>query len=85
VETTLDISPAVVAVGESVTITGEGFQPGETVRITANGADVGDTDADGDGHFSETFPVEEVEAGTYDFRAEGMESGRSADASVEVA
>jgi TIR domain len=85
VEPALELSPSVVAVGDTVTISGEGFLPGETVQFTVNGFDAGSTEADDNGEVSDSGPIpEEFEPGTYEFHAEGLESGRSAVASVEV-
>ena len=83
-EATFELSPSVAAQDATVTAVGDGFQPGETIQFTVDGENVGETTADGDGHFEQDTPVAPLETGSYEVRAEGMESGRTAVASLEV-
>ncbi|MGK9220587.1 choice-of-anchor G family protein, partial [Microbacterium barkeri] len=56
-DTSITAEPGSVEAGETVTITGAGFAPNETVTITIDGVVVGTatTDADGDGFAEFTF------------------------------
>jgi hypothetical protein len=84
----VSVSDADVAPGETVTFSGEGFTPGEAIRLEVLGAtgEVLDsflTEADEDGRFSEGVKLTGV--GVYTLRATGLESGNVASLTVTVA
>jgi hypothetical protein len=70
--------------GSSLTATGRGFQPGETVILTFNGTQVGSPTADTTGSFTQTFTVPTLAAGQYQVQAKGQSSGNSASATFTI-
>jgi hypothetical protein len=70
--------------GNSVTATGTGFQPGESVQIFFNGAQVGTATADTTGTFKQPFNVPTVANGNYQVDAKGQTSGNTASAPFTV-
>ncbi|HEY3057785.1 MAG TPA: hypothetical protein VGL99_02310 [Chloroflexota bacterium] len=82
---TLTFAPNQAPPGTSVTATGTGWQPGETVTITFNGPSVGTATADTSGNVSLTFTIPATLApGTYGATASGDTSNRVANASFIV-
>jgi hypothetical protein len=71
----LSFNPTQAAPGTSLTVTGSGFQPGETVQLTFNGATVGTSTADTNGGVSFTLTVPTLSAGQYGVTATGQTSG----------
>ena len=70
----LTFSPPQAAPGTSVTVTGAGFQAGETVQLTFNGAVVGSATADTAGAVTITLTVPTLAAGQYGVTATGQTS-----------
>jgi hypothetical protein len=70
--------------GTSVTATGTGFQPGETVNVTFNNVAVGNPVADPSGTFRVTFNIPQIAAGNYQVDARGQTSGDTASATFMV-
>ena len=70
--------------GTSVTATGTGFQPGETVQVFFNGASVGTPVADTTGSFRTTFTIPQLANGNYQVDAKGQASGTTASAPFTV-
>lgn len=83
-EATITLSPPSGPPGTQVSLSGEGFEGGETVDITVEeGTD--EVTADGDGAFSLTFTIPaEAPTGQFEIEATGTDSGRSASATLEV-
>lgn len=60
--------------GGSVTVSGSGFQPGETVRIYFDDTYLGSTTADSAGNFSKTVTIpSSADEGTHTIKAVGAE------------
>jgi hypothetical protein len=72
------------AAGASLTVTAAGFQPGETVQVSFNGAVVGSGAADTKGSATATFVIPTLAAGQYDVMAKGQTSGVTTTASFTV-
>jgi hypothetical protein len=72
------------AAGSGLTIAGSGFQPGETVLVFFNGAQVGSPIAGANGVFKLTIVVPQLAAGTYQVDAKGQTSGATASAPFTV-
>jgi hypothetical protein len=70
--------------GTAVAVTGTGFQPGETVQVFFNGAQVGTPLADTTGTFKTSFTVPALANGNYQVDAKGQTSGDSASAPFTV-
>jgi hypothetical protein len=70
--------------GTSVTATGTGFQPGETVQVFFNGAQVATPVADTTGAFTATFTIPNLANGNYQVDAKGQTSGDTASAPFAV-
>ncbi len=70
----LAFSVAQAAPGASLTVTSSGFQPGETVVLTFNSAEVSSETADTTGAVSWTFVVPTLGAGQYEVMAKGQTS-----------
>src|SRR5438477_3633699 len=70
----LTFSVSQAAPGTSVTVTSGGFQPGETVVLTFNSAEVGSETADTTGAVSVGFVVPSLAAGQYEVVATGQTS-----------
>src|SRR5215831_1248050 len=70
--------------GTSVTATGTGFRPGETVQVFFNGAQVGAPVADTAGMFNATFTIPNLANGNYQVDAKGQTSGDTASAPFTV-
>jgi hypothetical protein len=70
----LSFSAPQAAPAASLTVTGAGFQPGETVQFWFNGALVGSAAADTKGSAAVTFVVPMLSAGPYDVTATGSSS-----------
>ncbi|HLR92997.1 MAG TPA: hypothetical protein VK053_00595, partial [Jiangellaceae bacterium] len=89
VDGSIGVSPDEVEPGESVTVEGGGFAPGETITVEFEHAD-GSTwtetvDADDDGGFTLTWPVPgDAELGELDVTATGEDSDTSAEETVEI-
>ena len=82
---TLTASPSTVSQGGTVTLHGSGFLPGEDVVITLPTGGTMTVSADADGAFVATWKVPADQAlGAAHFSARGLESGRTAEASVTV-
>ena len=72
----LTFDPAQAAPGASITVTGTGFKPGETVTLSFNGPTVGTETADTNGKVTFTFTVPATLApGQYGVTATGQTSG----------
>jgi hypothetical protein len=80
------LSTTQAAPGDDVTVSGEGFQAGETIDGTlfSDPVDLGRTTADDDGTGALTFTVPDVEAGTHTVQLEGAESGRIVTATLTI-
>jgi hypothetical protein len=65
----LHLSPASGAVGDRLTISGEGFLPNETLYITFEDLDLAATYANGSGAFNVTVFVPMVDSGIYTVKA----------------
>ncbi len=70
--------------GTSLTATGGGFQPGESVLILFNEAQVDSVTADTTGSFTATFSIPTIANGSYQVDAKGQTSGDSASATFTV-
>jgi hypothetical protein len=70
--------------GSSVIITGLGFQPGDAVNLTFNGAALGSVTADTTGGFGLSVAVPDLAAGQYNVTADGRAAGVSATAPFTV-
>jgi len=81
--TTLTLSAQSGAVGSSLTATGAGFTPGDTIQLVFNGANVATMNADINGNVAFTFPVPNVATGAYQVELTGQ-SGGSASATFNV-
>ena len=80
----IDLSPDAGPPGTEVTVTGTGFEAGETVSVTLEGQAVDEVTADDAGDFEATFAVpDEFEAGGYEVVAES-DSGSWASYPFEV-
>jgi hypothetical protein len=82
--TSLSLSSQEGPPGTSVTATGTGFQPGETVQVFFNGAQVGTPVADTTGSFRATFTIPTLPNGNYQADAKGQSSGDTASAPFTV-
>jgi hypothetical protein len=80
----LTFSVPQAAPGASLTVSGSGFQPGETVQLSFNGAAVGSATVDTKGAVSVTFVVPSLAPGEYGVDAKGQSSGTTASASYTV-
>ena len=70
--------------GSSLTVTGTSFQPGETVNVFFNGAQVGSPIADTNGSFQITFKVPQLANGDYQVDAKGQTSGLTSSAKFTI-
>jgi hypothetical protein len=70
--------------GNTVTAIGAGFQPGESVQVFFNGAQVGTASADTTGTFRLTFAIPKIANGNYQVDAKGQTSGDTASATFTV-
>ncbi|HEY1296681.1 MAG TPA: hypothetical protein VGJ60_26690, partial [Chloroflexota bacterium] len=82
--TSLSLSAQQGPPGTSITATGTGFQPGETVQVFFNGAQVGTPVADTAGTFKSTFNIPTIANGKYQVDAKGQTSGNTASAPFTV-
>jgi hypothetical protein len=83
---TLNFNPTQAAPGASLTVTGAGFRPGESVDLTFNGPSVGTATADTSGNVTWTFTVPStLAAGQYGVTATGATSGAVANATYTLA
>jgi hypothetical protein len=80
----LSFSAPQAAPAASLTVTGGGFQPGETVQMWFNGATVGADAADTKGIVAVTFVVPTLAAGAYDVTATGQTSNVTVTSSYTV-
>jgi hypothetical protein len=80
----LSFTPPQAAPGTSLTVAGSGFQAGETVQLTFNGATVGSATADTAGAVTITFTVPTLAAGQYGATASGQTSGVVVNATYTV-
>jgi hypothetical protein len=80
----LAFSVAQAAAGASLTVTSSGFQPGETVVLSFNSAEVSSETADTTGAVSWTFVVPTLAAGQYEVMAHGSTSGTTTKAFYTV-
>ncbi|MCA1701839.1 MAG: toll/interleukin-1 receptor domain-containing protein [Actinobacteria bacterium] len=84
-EASLSLSVSEAAPGTAVTLSGSGFEPGESVWVAVDGENPDETAADDDGDISVPFTVpSETRTGEYTVAAEGAESGRMATATLTV-
>ncbi|MFT4236033.1 MAG: choice-of-anchor G family protein, partial [Microbacterium sp.] len=85
-DTTLTTDPTSVEPGDDVTLTGSGFEPGETVTIVpSDGGDPITVTADDDGNITATYTVpDDAEPGDLTFTATGDTSDTPAEATVTV-
>ncbi|HEX8967112.1 MAG TPA: hypothetical protein VF937_04475 [Chloroflexota bacterium] len=82
---TLSFNPPQAAAGTSLTVTGSGFRPGESVQLSFNGAVIGTSTADTNGAFTQTFTVPAtLAAGQYGVTATGQTSGISVNATYTL-
>ena len=82
---TLTFNPTQAAPGTSLTVTGAGFQPGETVTLSFNGPTVGTATADTNGKVTWTFTVpSNLGPGQYGVTATGGSSGQVVNASYTL-
>jgi hypothetical protein len=70
----LTLSSSSGLVGASITATGLGFKPGETVEVTFNGQSVGSPTVNDGGSFSLAFTVPNLQPGQYGVLAKGQAS-----------
>ncbi len=82
--TVLALSVEQAPPGTSVTVTGGGFQPGETVQVSFNNTVVDSPVADTTGTFSTTFSVPRLDPGDYPIEADGQTSGETASATFTI-
>jgi hypothetical protein len=82
--TVLSLSVEQGSPGTSVTVTGSGFQPGETVQVSFNNTVVDSPVADTTGSFSSTFTVPRLDPGDYPIDATGQTSGETASATFTI-
>ena len=80
----ITVSPTSGAPGTKVTVTGNGFQGGEEVRIYFDTTQVNATTAGTDGSITATFTVPAVAYGSYTVKAVGQSSGYTAEAAFYV-
>jgi hypothetical protein len=81
----LSFTPAQAAPGASLTVAATGFQPGESVQLTFNGANLGTATADTSGAANFTFAVpSNVAAGQYGVTAAGQTSKTEVNATYTV-
>jgi len=80
----LTFSVPQAAPGASLTVTGTGFQPGEAVQLTFNGAVVGSATVDTKGDASVTFVVPSIAPGQYGVTATGQTSGNVVNSTYTV-
>jgi len=80
----LTFSVAQAAAGASLTVTSSGFQPGETVVLSFNSAEVSSETADTTGAVSWTFMVPSLAPGQYEVMAHGSTSGTTTKAFYTV-
>ena len=81
---TITVEPAEVVPGGDVTITADGYQPGELVEITLNPT-LATVAADQDGALSATVTVpEDTEPGQYQLTATGLTSGNWGEVTLTV-
>jgi hypothetical protein len=73
---TLAFSPEQAAPGTTLTVTGMGFQAGESVDLSFNGPTVATATADTNGQVTWTFTVPTLGAGQYGVTATGQTSGQ---------
>jgi hypothetical protein len=73
---TLNFNPTTAAPGASLTVTGAGFRPGETVDLTFNGPSIGTATADTSGNVTWTFTIPStLSPGQFGVTATGATSG----------
>ena len=82
--TSLSLSSQQGPPGTTVTAAGTGFQPGETVLVFFNGAQVGAPVADTSGSIRTTFTIPSLPNGNYQADAKGQSSGDTASAPFTV-
>jgi LPXTG-motif cell wall-anchored protein len=70
-EDTATVSDSTVTPGQSVTVTGEVFQPGSSVTFSLSGSVLGSATANQAGVASLTFEVPGLDAGTYTVEVSG--------------
>jgi LPXTG-motif cell wall-anchored protein len=86
----IEVSTTALCPGDSVTVSGEGFEPGSSVAVTlaSNGTNLGSADVQGDGAFSfDTTISETQEPGDYTVQVAGTAPDGSevtANAALEV-
>jgi hypothetical protein len=69
------LSPTSASVGQTVKVSGTGFQTSSSLTVTFNGHTVATTTTDGSGAFSTSFVVPSAAAGTYPVTATSCCSG----------
>src|SRR5262245_48893562 len=80
----LSFSTMGAAPGDSITINGTGFLPGETVTVSFNGPNIGTPTADTAGDWSLPFTIPQLSPGSYGVTATGQTSNRVANANFTV-
>ncbi|MGO2095822.1 MAG: choice-of-anchor G family protein [Candidatus Microbacterium stercoravium] len=84
-DTSIEVEPGSIAQGETATVTGSGFEPGETVTVTLDGETIGTATAEEDGSFTLDYTAaEDAETGDFVVEAVGAESNVPATGSLEI-
>lgn len=84
-QTTVGVTDQTPCEGCSFTVSGDGFTPGERVRIVLDNGDfLGTAVADSSGHFSFSVTLPSGLTGTHSIIATGETSGRTATSSVSI-
>ncbi|MGO1839104.1 MAG: choice-of-anchor G family protein [Candidatus Microbacterium stercoravium] len=78
-DTSIEVEPGSIAQGETATVTGSGFEPGETVTVTLDGETIGTATAEEDGSFTLDYTAaDDAETGDFVVEAVGDESNAPA-------
>src|SRR5215831_298046 len=81
----VSVSPATAAAGDSITVSGSGFGPAETVNLMFENSAIARATADESGQFRLSFSLPDfVESGVRTVRANAIASGNTAAATLTV-
>lgn len=84
-EASISLDSSEVEPGDDITVSGEGFEPGEEVELTLSGVVLGTVTADDDGDVEAELTIpEDTEFGDYTVTAVGAQSGNGGSASLTV-
>lgn len=79
------VDPSRISRGQCAVFSGNGFSPGETIRISDDGVAIGVTTATADGRFQYRYcPSDEARLGRHVLKAEGLLSGLVVTATVVI-